>query len=256
MTSHTNTIRSCFLIALLLLLPTLAVAQDVVSVPDLGTMEPGTIQRVTVTGTIERPGVIEVTLDYPADLVRIRRIEGGAALAYTCPQAVIMADTVDATTGSITFRCDSTQAGTAINLFVLEVEALYGVAGTGTITPSRLRLDFVNQPDFVGTGGTVTVEGGDPLVQTKREGWTGNYPNPFSTRSRFVFTMREAGSVQLIIRNLQGRSIMELGTMQAAAGENEYELVIGLNDLAQGAYLMQLITERDSYIHPFMVLDP
>ena len=256
MTPHRTTIRSCILITLLLLLPALAAAQDVVTVPDIGTMQPGEIRRVTVTGTIQRPRVIEITLAYPADLVRIRRIEGGAALAYTCPQAVIMADTVAQTTGSITFRCDSTQPGTNIELFVLEVEALYGTSGSGVITPTRFRRDFVDVPEFTGTGGNVSVEGGEPLVQTRRDGWTGNYPNPFSTRSRFVFTMQEAGSVQLIVRNLQGRSVLELGSVQATAGENEYELLIGVNDLAQGGYVMQLITDRGSYLHPFMVLDP
>jgi len=255
MSSPCTTIRSCILITLLLiLLPALAVGQDVVTVPDVGTMRSGEIRRVTVTGSIETAGVIEITLDYPADLIRIRRVEGGAALAYTCPQAIIMNDTVAGTTGSITFRCDSTTAGTPIDLFVLEVEALYGASGTGQITPTVFRRDFVSIPGFTGTGGTVTVEG-DHLVESRAEGWTGNYPNPMSTHSRFVFTMRDAGPVQLIVRNLQGRSVLELGTVQATAGENTYELVVGLNDLAQGAYVMQLITERDSYLHPFMVLD-
>ena len=255
MTSPHTTIRSCTLIALLLLLPGLLVAQDAVMVPDVGTMQQGDIQRITVTGTIERAGVIEVTLDYPADIVRIRRVEGGAALAYTCPQAIIMADTIAGTTGSITFRCDSTNAGTNTGLFVVELEALYGRTGTGQIVASKLRRDYVDVPQFRVTPGSVTVEGEQTLRPTQKEGWTGNYPNPFSTRSRFVFTMREAGSVQMIVRNLQGRSVYEIGSIQATAGENAYELEIGLNDLAQGAYVMQLITDRGSYLHPFVVLD-
>lgn len=255
MPSHPSTIRSCTLILLLLVMPAVLAAQDAVTVPDLGTLAPGTTQRVTVTGTIQRSGVVEITMDYPANLVRIRRVEGGATLAFTCPQANIDRDTLSGTTGSITFSCGTTEAGANRELCVLVVEALYGVAGTGSITPTRLRLDFVDLPNFVGTGGSVSVGGGDPLTQTRREGWTGNYPNPFSTTSRFVFTMQEAGPVTLIVRNLQGRTVQELGTIQAMAGENEYEFVIGLNELAQGAYLMQMVTDRDAYYHPFMVLD-
>ena len=230
-------------------------AVDAVRIPDVGNLLRGEVRRVVVAGTVDRAGVVEVTLEYAANLVRIRSVEGGSGFAFTCPQAIISSNTFVGTTGTMVVRCDSTLAGQDGNLFVLEIEALHGVGGAGVILPTLFRRDYVEVPGAVLESGTVRIEGDADIVFTTAEGFTGNYPNPFSTQSRFVFTMNQAGRVHLQVRSLQGRSVLDLGSVDATAGENSYELQINVNDLSQGAYVMQMITDRGSYLQPFVVLD-
>lgn len=242
-------------LSLLLVLPLAAQAADAVRLPDVGVMLPGEIRTVTARGSFDRSGTIEVTMDYPADLVRIRQVYGGPAFAYRCDTALIVRDTIVGRLGTIVVLCDSTVTATDADLFAIEIEALHGAVGMGLVVPTRFRLDYVDQPQAELSGGSVSIEGLPDVSERLIDGVTGNYPNPMATFSRFVFTLQQAGTARFAVLNLQGRSVLDLGAVEGTAGENTLELRVHANELAQGAYVLQMVTDRGVVLHSFMVLD-
>lgn len=255
MTCRLLTTNVLTLLTLLLAFPVAAWSTHAVRLPDIGVLQPGEIRSVVARGTIDRAGVVEVTFDYPADLVRIRSVSGGPDVAYRCPLAVIVKDTIVGRTGSIVVICDSAVAVTDADLFSVEIEALHGAVGMGLVVPTRFRLDYVDQPQTEFSGGSVSIEGNPDVLERLTDGITGNYPNPMSTDSRFVFTLQQAGVARFAVLNLQGRSVLDLGSVEGTAGENTLEVRVHSNELAQGAYVMQMVTDRGVVLHTFMVLD-
>lgn len=229
--------------------------QESVRVADGGTLSPGQRTRIEVTGTLQQAGDVEISLAYPIQLLRIRSVQGGAAFAMSCPSPSTQRTGAAGGMDTVRFRCRSTNSGVDVVIAALEVEALIDAKGTAEIVPVGLQRDGVRQEAVAYTRGTVTIVGGDDVGFVLREGFTGNYPNPMSAQSDFIFTVLEAETVQLMIRNLQGRLVRDIGSIEATAGENRYALTVGRNELSQGAYVMQLITSRGSYLHPFMILD-
>jgi hypothetical protein len=73
-----------------------------------------------------------------------------------------------------------------------------------------------------------------------------NYPNPFSSETTLSFTLPEAGTVVIRVRDARGRLVQEIGSSNYAAGLHELQL---LTDTWQdGAYQLELIysTEQRS----------
>lgn len=257
MHSVTTTMRSLILgVIVLISLITASHAVESVRVESSsGPLQPGQQIRLRIIGTAERDGVVEIELQYPATLLRLESVVGGSGYLMTCPEAQIVASTIASGVGSFRFLCKTTVTGT--NQLFAEVvgQVLAGASGTGVVVPTAYALDYVPQTNVTFTGTEVYVESTDDIGITLREGITGNYPNPMGSETRFVFTVLEAQPVQLSIRNLQGRLVRDLGTLDATAGENQYVLVIGPNELSQGAYVLQVTTRRGSYLHAFMKLD-
>ncbi len=219
-----------------------------------GPLTSGQQVRLQVVGTIERAGVVEIELQYPATLLRVESVVGGSGFLMTCPEAQIISSTIASGVGSLRFRCTTTTAGTDQPIAEVIGQVLVGASGTGSVVPTAYALDYVPQTGVTFSGADIDVQSQDDIGITLREGITGNYPNPMGAETRFVYTVLEAQPVQLSIRNLQGRLVRDLGTIEAAAGENQYLLLVAPNELSQGAYVLQVTTRRGSYLHPFMKL--
>lgn len=231
-----------------------AAAQDAIVVPPLTQGERGTVVRITVSGTITQTGTSQVSLSYPADVIRIVAIEGGEQYAYRCPSMLIFGTSVDKpSTGRLTFQCEDVVATNNGDLFVVVAEYLRGPGTIGPMQAISLVLNGAQAGNATFTSGNVEALG-TPIKYEPSEGFTGNYPNPFAIGSDFVFQMERAGSVRLVVLNPQGRLVLDLGNLDATAGENSYSFQPEGWELAQGAYLMQLVTDRGVYLHPFVVV--
>lgn len=231
-----------------------AAAQDAIIVPPLTQGERGTVVRISVSGTISQTGTSQVALTYPADVIRIIAVEGGEQYAYHCPSMPIYGTSVDApATGRLTFQCEEVVATSNGELFVVVAEFLRGPGTIGPMQATSLVLNGTQAGNATFTSGNVEALG-TPLQYQSSEGFTGNYPNPFAINSDFVFQMERAGTVRLVVLNTQGRQVLDLGSVDATAGENTYMFQPEGWELAQGAYLMQLVTDRGVYLHPFVVV--
>lgn len=243
------------LIVFLLFLATFtSSAQDVIMVPPLTQGDRGTVVRIPVTGTISATGTSQVSLSYPADVIRVRSIEGGEQYAYRCENMLIYGTSIEEpAVGRLTFQCDDVVATSNGALFDVVVEVLQGPGTVGSLQATSLVLNgtTIDAPTLV--SGLVEALGA-PYNFEINEGFVGNYPNPFAATSSFVFQLEKAGTVRFTVLNPQGRKVLDAGSMEATAGENSYNLQTEGWELAQGTYLMQMVTDRGAYLHPFVVV--
>ena len=253
MPSFLTFFRTLVLVLSLLLLSMRAVAADVIRVPDLVTLQEGEVRRIQITGTVESTAPGRITLQYPADIFHIRQVVGGAGFAWNCPSILVNSNTITGAVGVIEVQCTDVRRVTDQPIFEIEVEAHYGGPRTGPLQPVMLVVggDTVENAQLI--GGQVELVGSG-LQQREFEGITGNYPNPFSTSTTLVYTMLEAGKVTFRVRNIVGRLVMEITDIDATAGENTFLFEPHQEELAQGTYLLELITDREVYHHSFMVL--
>ena len=68
------------------------------------------------------------------------------------------------------------------------------------------------------------------------------YPNPLTTKSRFIVESDRAGQARVTLHDVLGRSIRTMGSIQIAPGSNELRL--RAHDLPPGLYLLR--TEIDN----------
>ena len=255
MRSTLSGILSSLVAVLVLAVTTLpALAVDAVRAPAQTTLTRGQLQRITISGTMETAGQGNVTLTYPANIMRIVGAEGGSGFLFDCTNLRIVSNDITGSTGTLVLNCWAIRTGTDEPLFDLVVEGLFNPTATGLLRPIELSINGSASQDAEFVTGSVTLDGESGIRPTTAEGWTGNYPNPFATESDFVFTMTSAGPARLSVRNLRGQIVKEIGTIEARAGENTYRFVPEQNELSQGAYIMQLVTDRGVYLHSFMVL--
>jgi hypothetical protein len=245
--------RLSLAVLLLTVLVSSGTAADTLRVPDVTTLQQGQRARIAVTGTIETSFPGRITLQYPADVIRILSVVGGEGSAWQCPVVQINSNTTDRTVGTLVVQCEDVRAVRADTIFVIEVEALFGAPRTGPLRPLLHVVGGDTLSNAVLAGGRVDLEGDGPLYQP-REALVGNYPNPFSTTTSFVYIMLESGPVTFVIRNLNGRLIREYEPVNSSEGENTFAFDASKEQLSQGVYLVELRTERGSYVRPFMVL--
>ncbi len=229
-------------------------SQERISVPSSTSGARQSIVEIPVTGTISSLGHLRLVFDYPANVIRFVRCTGGPNASFRCPQAYVGADTiVDGTRGRLTVECWDVQPTTNGLVCMLVMEFLNGPGTSGYLQPIRMDREKTPVPTVEFQSGLITADG-SPAIPTPAEGFTGNYPNPFSSQSTFVFMLESAQPVHLSVCTMQGRTILDLGQMQGRAGENSYDFAANSWELAQGSYLMSLQTSTGTYLHPFMVL--
>ena len=223
--------------------------------PDTTTLQVGERKWVAVRGTLEQGGDIKITLRYSPTVMRIIGSQGSDTSAFRCIQLSVLRDSVESAGSAVYIvGCPfsvSIKNGTLLTLYI------EGVGGADTLGFLRVEKIEANEGEVVGavfTDGVVVRTGGISTRQVQANGITGNYPNPFSTHTRFVYTLDAPDVVRLLVRNVQGRLVKELGPFNATAGENYFDYEPDLSQLANGAYLLQLATTHGSYYHPMTVM--
>ena len=231
-----------------------ASALDAVTLPQAIVGNRGSVEVVTVTGTLDASGNTKIVLEYPADVIKIRKVIGGEGFALLCPSVLIATDSmVTSTTGRVTLECWNVQPTNDKELFAMEIEFLAGPGTSGVLRAVGLERNGTNVADVQLSQASVTANGAVAKSESL-EGVTGNYPNPFSSSTDFVFRLAEPSVVHLSIHSLDGRRLLDLQTMQASAGENVYHFAPNAWDVSSGPYIFSVETETFTYLHQFMVL--
>ncbi len=125
-----------------------------------------------------------------------------------------------------TVRCED--FGTLFNNFSGDAPG-WGAGADGATASIRFRTSSANSVD------KVTYDSGVKLTQ--------NWPNPFSSETRFMFQLDETSTVRFELHDIQGRLVMadNLG-LRAAAVANTY--VMPRKNLAPGVYTYSIVTEN------------
>lgn len=246
--------RILLTLAVGMLCSTGAFALDAIILPNEISGARGSVALFTVGGSLSADGNTRIVLEYPRDVIRIRSVKGGEGFGFRCPSALIEKDTpVTPTRSAITFDCWDTQPTSGMPLFAMEIEFLAGPGSVGTMKIISLERRGSIVLDLQKSEVTVTAAG-SPALPEPVDGITGNYPNPFSATTDFVFRLSEPGMVTLSLITLDGRTVFTKENMQAKAGENVYHFEPNLWDIPSGNYVFSVQTETFTYLHQCMVL--
>ncbi|MBC8124405.1 MAG: T9SS type A sorting domain-containing protein [Candidatus Kapabacteria bacterium] len=230
-------------------------AADEAFVPVVTTLQVGQRVRVAVIGTLEQGGDIKITFRYNPTVMRIVGSQGSTTNAFRCSQLTVVEDRVESATSAIyTVGCPFSVSIANDTLLTLDLEGIGGSDTVGFLQAEKIEANGVEVVGAMFNSGEVVRTGGITARQKVTMGITGNYPNPFSTHTRFVYTLDAPDVVTLFIRNAQGRLVKEIGPLNATAGENYYDYQPDLSQVANGAYLLQLTTTGGSYYHPMTVM--
>jgi hypothetical protein len=92
---------------------------------------------------------------------------------------------------------------------------------------------------------------GDPGEMMGDEPSLRAYPNPFSDKAVIEVQLPEAGTISLIVFDLNGKPITEIFEGEANLGNNQYEL--SAHNLATGIYMIRLTASERHYYERILV---
>lgn len=225
------------------------------NVPTQLFLEPGTIARIAVTGSLPQGGDVAITIRYNPSVVRIIGARGSDTYAVRCIAPVRSEPVIESSTRAyITIRCMGSVGVTNDTIVALDVQGVLGTDSIGTLGVDAIEINDVPVVDLVANECEVRRGGGSRGAFTITQGITGTYPNPFRDRTRVVFVMRAPGTVSCALRTYQGRIVTSVAPMEATAGENAIELNVIAWELAAGAYVVTITTDEGTYYHPVTVM--
>jgi len=235
------------------LMSTGAFSQDILQLPSAISGERGETIQIPVTGSNTNGGHVSITLEYPADVVRIVNAHGGETMPYHCTNFYIASDTTIGTRGLVILECWETVPAADVLLFLIEAEVLKGPGTTGTF-----RFDSIRRDRELVEGailGAASISATSPATKpTGGDGFAGNYPNPGNGSGSFVFSLQAPMVVNLAVYDIRGTLVKRIQGINATAGENRFDLHFEEWELAQGPYLMVLEQETGVFVHPFLVM--
>jgi len=227
---------------------------DEVRVPAETSGAPGQVVRVMVAGTISANGSARITLEYPHQVVSVRKLTGSGLWAFRCVTPTIVENvTIDGSRSRLVVECTDVVTKTNDLLFAIDFEFRQGAEEIGLLVPTALQSNGTEVTDAVFTGGVLKRVAGGVVQDLNAEGISSVYPNPISTTSRVAFVMRSAGIARMQVRDSRGRLVQVLDDVQASAGQNIMSLLLNMSELSTGAYILQLGTDGGSYLYPFVV---
>jgi hypothetical protein len=230
-------------------------AEDTISVPPETVLTRGQLAVIQVGGSLSQNGPTQLTLRYPKTVIAIQGARGADVYAFTCPNVTVVSDVqTDDTTGEVTLECSNVTPGQSQIILLLDVLALYGSETEGLLSPQRLTVNGTEVSDAVFNSGIIRLTGGSQRSNQSIEAITGNFPNPFSLNTEFVYIVAEDSNPQFVILNVSGQIVKDLGTVASFKGENSIKVELQQNELGQGHYMIRMITDFGVYFYSFLKL--
>lgn len=230
-------------------------AENEVNVPQNTVIAVGQRLTVAVIGTLDVGGSIEVTFRYDPSVMRIVGANGGDGYGLRCVPLEVLENTVESASSAVyTVVCPFSVSIANDTLVTLDIEGVGGEDTVGFLRTDRVVANGLDVTNAAFNTGTVIRTGGVTARQVVKEGITGNYPNPFASRTRIVYVLDADGPVKFIVRNAQGRLVQELATIDALAGENSLDYEHVAWQVAGGVYILQMTTDAGTYYHMMTVM--
>jgi hypothetical protein len=256
--SHHPTIPMRWILLLLLALAGghAAMAQQSVAIPSDITVAQLARVTVPITGTLDVPpgATVDIDFTFVPSVVQPGPSTGGPTAAFRCASVDVTNVVVTSRTeGSFTLRCSDVQSVTSGLIAQLDLTGLPSQDDQGALAPVRLRINGEERTGVTFSGGIVRISG-DRARPTLAEGIASNFPNPFSNASTFTYTMATDGPVTFTIRDIKGAVYATLPKIEQSRGTHQLEFSVESWQLASGTYIMQMTTETDAYLHPFVVV--
>lgn len=230
-------------------------AEDTVTVQSESILTRGRVAVIEVGGSLSQSGQTQLTFRYPRTVIAIQGARGADVYAFQCPNITIISDVqTDDTTGEVILECSNVTPGQSQLVLLLDVLALYGRETEGLLSPLRLTVNGAEVSDVVFNPGRIRLTGGSKPSDRSIEAITGNYPNPFTLSTEFVYIVAEDSSPQFVILNVSGQIVKDLGAITSFKGENSFKVELKQNEFGQGHYMIRMITDSGVYFYSFMKL--
>ena len=100
----------------------------------------------------------------------------------------------------------------------------YRVITSYRLTEMHAIVDEVNLSpcgSFKTEGGSISVGGGEAVVEDKPAVKTNVYPNPFSETATFTFELKETSVVKIVVYDLSGKVIKIVANGEFSQGANQ-----------------------------------
>ncbi|MBI2794613.1 MAG: T9SS type A sorting domain-containing protein [Ignavibacteria bacterium] len=231
-------------------------AEDTISVPSETVLTRGQVAVIEVGGSLSQSGRTQLTFRYPRTVIAIQGARGADVYAFQCPDITMISDIqTDDTTGEVILECSNVGPGQSQMILLLDVLALYGRETQGLLSPRRLTVNGTEVGDVVFNPGRIRLTGGSRPSDQSIEAITGNFPNPFSLNTEFVYVVAEDSNPQFVILNVTGQIVKDLGAIASFKGENRLKVELEQNELGQGHYMIRMITDLGVYFYSFMKLN-
>ena len=88
---------------------------------------------------------------------------------------------------------------------------------------------------------------GGELLAASTDSKLNAYPNPYTDKATIEFTLEEAGEYTLVLYDVKGSVVKNIGSGKADAGK-VYSFEIGHNNMPEGIYLARLSTGKFSKV--------
>ncbi|MBU2651147.1 MAG: T9SS type A sorting domain-containing protein [Bacteroidetes bacterium] len=118
----------------------------------------------------------------------------------------------------------------------------YGVIYAASYGRGLFLCDQFQKPVGIFDPGIGKKSGNDLLI----------YPNPVSNTANVMITMEKAGTVDLLVFDLNGKVIMQESIRQQNSGTSTIQL--STDDLPNGTYFLQVISDQQKSVSKFVVI--
>ena len=225
------------------------------NVPTQLLLEPGSVARIAITGSLPQGGDVAITIRYNPSVMQIIGARGSETYAIRCAEPQRSEPVIESSTRAyVTIRCAFSVGVTNDTLVALDVQGVLGTGSIGALGVDSIAINDVPVLDLAANECEVRRGGGSRGGFTITQGITGTYPNPFRDRTRVVFVMRAPGTVSCALRTYQGRIVTSVAPMEATAGENAIDLNVIAWEIAAGAYVVTITTDEGTFYHPVTVM--
>ncbi len=194
-----------FRLFILIFTITLLQGQTLISVNDYN-FDRGKDSPILINGTInsQSTGSIELKFRFNAMVVAVKKIDGGNNFAIKDENPRMDVKFNNYTNAELTIKSDNFTNIDNGNICQIILE---GLAGTDTVTnfePISVLINGIEQANAKFTSGKISINS-SPIEQKFFDGLSANYPNPFSSNTKFSFTIEKDTKIKFSVFSNGGR---------------------------------------------------
>lgn len=224
-------------------------------VPASTSLSVGQRTTIAVVGTLDDGPVVRITFRYSPSVMRIVGSNGSGNYGLRCSPLTVIEDRVESAVSAVyVVECEFSVIKTNDTLLLLVLEGVGGLDTSGFLRTDKIEINGIERSGATFNSGEIIRSGGGIARPVTKESITGNYPNPFASRTRFVYVLETPGPVRFFVRDAQGGLVQELPVVNGTAGENYLDYEIVPWQVANGSYLLQMTTDLGTYFHSMTVM--
>lgn len=155
---------------------------------------------VLVKGTIatQTTSMIEIKFRFNAMVIAVKKVVGGNNYSIKDENPIMDVKFNNYTNAELTIQSDNFTAIENGNICSIILEGLAGPDSVTDFEPISLKIDGIEQSDASFMTGKISINS-TPVQQEFFDALSANYPNPFSSNTKFTFTIEKDTKVKFSV---------------------------------------------------------